>query len=127
MPGFDYARMQKTATRLMERFAQGTVILTCTTPGTPDPETPWLPGEPTTTEYELAATVASITVDQAAAKFIDGTTIKTTDLVVTCAVPEIEPDAGDQLSLDGKPLIVLKVMRIPAAGTAVTFKFIVRS
>lgn len=126
MAGFDYGRMQKTATRLMERFKQGTVTITRVTPGTPDPSTPWLPVAGTPVSYDLSATVSAITVDQATSKFIDGTTIKATDLVVTCAVPPIEPDAGDSVALDGKPLIVLKVLRLPAAGTAVAFKFIVK-
>lgn len=81
---FDYGRMQGTASRLMQRFNQGTVTLTKATPGEPDPETPWMPGEPTETVYVLDATVSAIT--GANAKYIDGTVITASDLVVTCGV-----------------------------------------
>lgn len=125
MARFDYARMQGTASRLLNRFAQGTVSLTRTTPGSSSPATPWIPGEPTVETYTLDATVSAIMADQANAKFIDGTTITASDLVVTCAVPPITPDAGDTVTIDGAAHTVLKVIQLPAAGTPVAFKLIV--
>jgi hypothetical protein len=121
MAGFDYARMTATASRLLERFAQGTVTLTRSVPGEPDPDTPWIPGEPTTTTYTLNATVKGVSD-----KYVDGTTILATDLEVTCAVFETEPLPSDELSIDGQTVTVVKTMTIPAAGNPVAHKFIVR-
>lgn len=121
MPGFDYARMQATASRLLSRFAQGAVTLTRTIPGEPDPETPWIPGEPTVTTYTLDATVRGV-----AKEFIDGTTILATDLEVTAAALGTDPGPGDTLAIDGQTVTIIKQMRVPAAGTLVCWKWIVR-
>lgn len=121
MPGFDYSRMQATASRLLDRFSQGTVTLTRTVPGTPNPETPWIPAAPTTTTYTLGATVAAV-----GDEFVDGSTILATDRMVTAAVFGAEPKPGDTLSIDGKAVTMVKQMRIPAAGTVVAWRFIVR-
>lgn len=126
MPGFDYGKMQATASRLLDRFAQGAVQLTRMVPGEPDPETPWIPAEPTVTTYDLDATVAAVTVDQANAKYIDGTTITTADLVVTCAVPEVTPEMTDTLSIDSAVRTIKKIVQLPAAGTPVAFKLFVQ-
>lgn len=127
MAGFNYGRMQATATRLLGRFDQGTIQLVRTTTATPDPATPWVPGTPTTATYDLAAAVAAVTDDQAASKLVDGTSILASDLVVTCAVPPIEPLAGDTVTIDGASTTVMKVIRIPGAGVAVAYKLIVRA
>lgn len=119
--GFDYAKMQATASRLMGRFAQGAVVLTRSVPGTPDPETPWVPVPPTVTNYTLDAVVKGVSKE-----FIDGTTILATDLEVTCSVFATDPLPSDTLSVDGKVVTVLKAMKIPAAGVTVMHKFIVR-
>jgi hypothetical protein len=121
MPSFDYSRIQSTATRMLARFAQGAVVLTRTTPGTPDPSTPWIPAAPTVATYTLDATVNGVSKE-----FVDGTTIVATDLEVTAAAFGTEPGPGDTLSIDGKVVTIVKQMRIPAAGTLVCWKWIVR-
>lgn len=121
MAGFDYGRMQKTATRLMERFKQGVVMITRVTPGVPDPATPWIPVEGTTETFDLAATVKGVS-----AEFVDGATILATDLEVTAADFGSVLAPADQVAIDGKAVIVVKTIRIPAAGTLVAWKFIVR-
>ena len=121
MAGCDYGRMQGVASRLMARFRQGSVTLTRVTPGTPDPATPWIPGAPVTATYELDATVAPIED-----KFVDGTTILATDRIVTAAAFATEPAPGDEITIDGKPVVIVRQMRIPAAGTVVAWKWIVR-
>lgn len=126
MAGFDYARMQATASRLLNRFAQGAITLTRTTAGASDPETPWIPGTPTTATYDLDATVAAVTVDQANAKYIDGTVITSADLVVTCAVPAVVPQLTDTVTIDGAVRTIKKIVRLPAAGTVVAFKLFVQ-
>lgn len=121
MSGFDYSRMAGTATRLMERFQQGAVVLTRAETEEPDPATPWEPGAATETTFALKATVKGVS-DQ----YVDGTTILATDLEVTCAVFGAAPLPSDKLTIDGRPVTVVRVMTVPAAGTPVAHKFIVR-
>lgn len=116
MTGFDYDRMQGTATRLMKRFKQGVVSLKRTTPGEPDPATPWIPGVPTVTTYPLDATVRR--VEQ---KYVDGTLIVATDNQVTFAVPAVEPAMTDVLVIDGSEHVMKDLRPLPAAGTAVAY------
>jgi hypothetical protein len=121
-----YDEIAVDVTEVMAEFKQGTITLTRTTPGTPNPETPWIPGTPTTATYTLDATVAAVTVDQANAQFIDGTTITTADLVVTCAVPAVTPQMSDTLSIDGHVRTIKKVVQLPASGVAVAYKLFVQ-
>lgn len=120
MAGFDYARMQGVATRLLTRFNQGVITLakTTTAPGAD----PWTPGTPTTTTYTLQATAKGVSKE-----FIDGTTVVATDIEITAAAFGAEPDPADVLSIDGKAVTLLKVIRLPAAGTLVAWKLVVRS
>ncbi len=121
MPGFDYARMQATASRLLERFSQGVVTITKPGTSTPGPNA-WDP--PVTSDpvvYTLNATVTGVSK-----QFVDGTTVLATDLEVTAAVFGAELDPADQLAIDGQTVVVVETMRIPAAGTLVAWKFIVR-
>jgi hypothetical protein len=133
MPGFDYARMQGTASRLLNRFAQGTVTLTKpgeTVPGA-NPWDPPVEGEPTEVTYTLDATVKGVSDT-----YIDGTIILATDLEVTAstmardasgAQVAIDPDFGtDTLSIDGQAVSLVRNISVPAAGTRVVLKYIVR-
>lgn len=121
MAGFDYGRMQNTASRLLERFKQGTVTLTKPGTATPGPNA-WDP--PVVTDpvvHTLDATVKGVS-----AEFVDGTTILATDMEVTAAVFGAEPAPPDEVAIDGQVVTVIKTMRIPAAGTPVAWKLIVR-
>lgn len=120
MAGF-YDEMQEFASEMLGEFKRGVVTLTRTVTTPPDPSTPWIPGTSTPTEYPLDAVVSAV-----GDKFVDGTTIFATDRMVTCAVLPIEILPGDALSIDGAPVLIVKTMRIPAAGIAVAWKFIVR-
>jgi len=121
---FDYGKMQGTAKRLLNRFNQGVIELHRTTAGTPINE--WTPGEDITVTYTLDATAAAVTVDQANAKYIDGTVITTADLVVTCAVPSIVPAMTDTLTIDGVAKTIKKIVQLPSAGVPVAFKIFVQ-
>lgn len=118
---FDYARMTATASRLLDRFAQGTVVLTISTPTEPDPATPWEPGTPTTQAYTLDATVRGVSQ-----RYIDGVTILASDLQVTAAVFGAVPKVGDDMTIDGYGVTILQVVALPAAGDPVAWRFIVR-
>ncbi len=116
-----YTRMQGTASRLLGKFAQGTIVLTKTVTADPEPETPWIPGEASTTSYALKAVAKGVSRE-----FVDGTTILASDLEVTAADFGAEPAPGDELTIDGEPVVILKQMRVPPAGTLVCWKWIVR-
>lgn len=79
----------------------------------------WSPGT-----YDLDG-VVSAAGDKANAQFIDGTTILSTDLVATCAVPEIEPALTDTVVVDGVARAIKKVVKVPAAGTPVAIKLFI--
>ncbi len=137
---FDYGRMQKTATRLLDRFKQGrvTIVRTIQEEKPEDWPTwePW-PGETTTKIYELDAVVKGVSQ-----KLIDGEVVKATDLELTCShkmilvevdgvpvSPVTHPfDAGllDTLNIDGKPVTIVRDLTVPAAGTPVAHRYVVR-
>lgn len=124
MAGINYGQMKRTADRLLGRTAQGTVTLTRTTAGTPDPAAPWdPPTEPATTE-----TVPLLSAVRGAGReWVDGETILATDLQAIIAVPAIMPAPGDVVTRDGDPLTVIRVQRIPEAGTTVAVRIFMRA
>ena len=117
-----YADMAGVASEVLAEFKQGSVVLRRAVPADPLPLEPWVPGEPTVTDYTLDATVSGV-----AQQYVDGTTILSSDEQVTCAVPAVAPDmATDTLLIDGVAVTVIKNTPIPAAGTPVAYLFIVR-
>lgn len=117
-----YADMAAIADEVMTEFKQGTVLLRRTVPGASDPLTPWIPGVPTVTDYPLKAAVKGVSQ-----QYVDGTTVLSSDEQVTCSVPTVTPDtATDSLLIDGVAVTVVKNFAIPAAGTPVAYRFIVR-
>ena len=122
-----YDEMQAVAAGLLAEFKQGVVMLMQMTPGTPDPATPWIPGEPTETTYELDATVSAAYVNNASATYEDGSLILASDLIVTCAVPPVAPQMGDRLAIDGRSYSIKQVNALPAAGTPAAYKIFVRA
>lgn len=119
MAALDYTKLQQRVSGVMTKVKQGTVVLTRTT-YTPNVTEPWN-STTSTVNYTLDAAVSSV-----GKEFIDGTNILATDKMVTCAVPAIEIEPGDTLAIDGVTVTILKTIRIPAAGTAVAWNFIVR-
>jgi hypothetical protein len=115
-----YDEMQAFASEALAEFRQGAVVLTKTT-YYPGPDQPWEPGVPVTDTYPLDAVVKAVED-----KYVDGTTILATDRQVMCAVLPVEIEPGDGLTIDDVAVTIVKTMRIPAAGTAVAWKLIVR-
>lgn len=116
MTGFDYGRMQGTATRLMKRFKQGVVSLK--RPTTAPGPNPWEPGGvETTTTYPLDATVKRLHQ-----RYENGVLIVQTGDMVTFAVPEVEPVITDMLIIDGAERVITNLTPIPPAGTVVAWK-----
>jgi len=117
MTGFDYGRMQGTATRLLDRFAQGTVSLKRVTTAAPDPETPWIPGAETVTTYPLSAAVKRLHQ-----RYENGVLIIQTGDMVTFAVPEVVPLITDLLVIDGVERVITNLTPVPGAGVTVAWK-----
>ena len=139
-----YAKFQKTATRLIGKWKQGRVTVVRTTQAEkPDDWPTWEPwtGETTTKVYELDAVVKGVSQ-----RLIDGDVVKATDLELTCShkmtlvetkVGEGAPvasstpvpfDAGllDTLNIDGKPVTIVRDLTVPAAGTPVAHRYVIR-
>jgi len=119
MTAFDYSRSKATATRLLTRFAQGTITIVVMTPGT-GPS--YDPGPPVPTLTTLSATVKGVSK-----QYVDAGLVTGSDLQVTAAVVAgIDPDLADYLMIDGNRRDIVKFMPIPSAGTAAAWVFLVK-
>lgn len=117
-------------------FDQGTVHLLKVTPGTPGANE-WEPVADSTSKYLLRS--VSRDVEQ---KYVDGSSIRSSDLQCTASavmtlveVDDVEvtneektPDVevGDVLVVDGEGHKILRVIRVPRAGTCVVWKIFAR-
>lgn len=126
---YAYARERVAAT--LSRMNAGIVTLTRSTPGTPDPATPWIPGTPTTTTYTLDARV-----DGVIAEYVNDTTIVATDQMVIASpkardaggdVVDIEPRQSDTLAVDGSVRVIKQIKAVPASGPAAMFHIVIAS
>lgn len=125
-----YASKRRRVARIIAKWNTGTVTLTRTTPGTPDPSTPWIPGSPSTATYTLQARVDGVAADR-----IDGTTILATDLMVIASpratlagvAVDLVPQITDTLAIDGAVRAIKKIEAVPAAGAAARFHLYVAS
>lgn len=105
-------------------LGQGEIVLTRKTPGVPGPN-PWDPVEPVTQSETLRGAVSGVSQELVGTE-IGGTVILSSDRQAICAVPTLQYQAGDVLSVDGVPVNILGVQRIPAAGIAAAVKFVIR-
>lgn len=133
-----YVEMRDLADELLGQYRQVVATLTQSTPGAPDPETPWIPGAPETRTYKLYATTRK--VEQ---RFVDGTEILISDgqlnartMMTLTAIngvaqsPTTEvravPQPGDALTVEGKGRTLLRVEPGPGPGTVVVWHLIYR-
>lgn len=124
-----YTRMQGTAKRLLRPaaqggFGQGQIVLSHSVPGTPSAN-PWDPVEPTTTTETLRGAVRGVSQKLVGTE-VGGTVILASDRQAIVAVPVQDYTAGDTLAIDGVPVHIIVVEKIPAAGVTSAVKFIVR-
>lgn len=124
-----YAEMAQMAAELLSPtsqggLGQGVVTLTRSTPGAPGAN-PWDPVTPTTQTETLKAAVRGVDARLVGTE-VGGAVILASDRQAICAVPAMAYTAGDTLSVDGKPVHVISVERIPAAGITSAVKFIIR-
>lgn len=90
----------------------------------PDPNNPW--GNSTTETIEtLKAAVLGID-SKMVGTTMGSTVLMASDLVVVAAVPKMQVESGDTLTIDGRNVKILSVQPIPAAGTMSAIKFFVR-
>jgi hypothetical protein len=114
-----YDEMQGIASELLAEFKQGTIIYNH--PGAVSGDA-WNPVQGTAVPYTLDA--ASNGVSQ---EYVDGTSVLATDREVAAAVFGQTPTTSGTISMDGRVLQIVRVIKIPAAGTAVSWKMIVRA
>lgn len=124
-----YSEMAKVAAQLLAPtsaggLGQGSIVLSRSVPGTPGAN-PWDPVEPTVTTETLRGAVKGVDKKLVGTE-VGGTVILASDRQVIAAVPAIAYTAGDTLSIDGVPVHILSVEKVPAAGIAAAVKFIVR-
>ena len=125
-----YTRMQATTRRLLRPgsqggLGQGQIVLTRTIPGIPDASTPWIPPVNTTQSEQIRGAVRGVDRRLVGVE-VGGTVILASDRTAICEVPAMTYTAGDTLSVDGVPVHVISVEKIPAAGVTSAVKFIIR-
>ena len=107
-----------------DKYGQGVVTLTRSTPGVPGAN-PWDPVTPTKQTETLKAAVSGVS-SALIGKEAGGTVIIATDRECVCAPPAMAYQAGDVLTIDGVPVHIITVMKKPDAGTTSAVRFIVR-
>ena len=103
----------------MSNASQGTVVYTVTGPATGPAWNP-TPGAPVS--YTLDATVQGVEAD-----YVDGSLILATDKQVTCAVFGAEPSLAGTITIDGKVCQIVRVDKVPGAGTVIAWRIFVRA
>lgn len=106
-------------------LGQGQITLTRTTPGAPNPATPWEPTAPTVTTVSIKGAVRGVDAKLVGTDF-GGTVIVASDRVAICEAPSMTYTSGDVLAVDGRAVHILAVENIPAAGVVSAVKFTIR-
>lgn len=106
-------------------LGQGTIALTRSQPGVINPAKPWEPVVPTLITETLDGAVKGVSSRLVGVE-MGGTVILASDREAICTVPKMQYQAGDVLSVDGKPVHIVAYSKIPAAGTTVAVRFIIR-
>lgn len=125
-----YADMQQFARDILSPtseggLGQGRIQLTRTAPGAPDPAAPWEPVQPVTQTIAIKGAVRGIDTRLVGSE-LGGTVLLSSDRVAITEVPSITYEAGDTLSVDGRPVHVIAVENIPASGVTAAVKWTIR-
>lgn len=114
-----YDELQSIASEIMSEFKQGTVNLIKITPGTGPADNP---GAATSVSHSLDAVVKGVSF-----KYVSQGLAVSSDLEITASVIDsVIPSEKDFIQIDGTQYKIVQLINIPAAGTQVTWKFIVR-
>jgi hypothetical protein len=113
-----YTRGRATASRLLNKFKQGTVVYTH--PGEPTgPINAPVPGVPV--PYTLNAVSSGV-----AAKYVMPGYIEASDIMVTTAVFERAPTLEGTLTIDGVVKQMISIQPVPASGEPLTWRIFVK-
>lgn len=114
-----YERLQGTATRLLTKFSQGAIVYNAAGATTGDE---WNPVKGIASQYPVKGTVSGVSKE-----YVDDATVQASDLMVSLAVFDVEPDMTGTMTIDGIDHQIIKIMQKPAAGTTVAWSLIVRA
>lgn len=106
-------------------LGQGQIVLTRIIQGTPDPATPWIPPTEAQESETIRGAVRGVSKELVGTE-VGGTVLVASDRQAICEVPAMAYTAGDILSIDGVPVMILSVSNIPAAGVASAVRFVIR-
>lgn len=117
MAGFNYARSQATATKLIAKFGQAGVIRRMVASGPSY--------DPTLTPQDYACTLVDLDVDE---RSIDGTLVLRGDRTVYLSTQglSITPDLSDKLLIGGVEHAIMNVQPLSPAGTVVFWQLTAR-
>lgn len=114
-----YDELKEVAAEIMSEFQQGVVNLVKITPGAGPADNP---GASTSVNYLLDAVVKGVSF-----KYVQQGLAVVSDLEVTAAVLDtVTPSEKDFINIDGTLYKIVQNMIVPAAGTKIVWKFIVR-
>ena len=114
-----YNDMQNIATDLITEFKQGVIQYVDVTAGGGPPDNP---GTPTEVFHTVDAVARGVSF-----KYVDGTSIFSTDEQITISGDQVFTPNGDGfVMVDTIRYKVVKIVRKPAAGTAVAYTIIYR-
>lgn len=113
-----YTDLQALAGNLLTEFDQGGLALGVYTPGGGPAHDP---GEPTYPETAFKGTAKGVT-----AEHLSDTNIQATDLIVTMPGDTGTPKLTDRVKIGGLYHTIVKIKRLPAAGTVVAWQLFVR-
>ena len=114
-----YDELQIVASEILSEFKQGVVQLVKITPGSGPADSP---GSPTETIYDLNAAVKGASYEYQKEGFCAAG-----DLEMTCAVVAgVTVTINDFIIIDGKRHKILSDISVPASGTRVAWKLLLR-
>ncbi len=126
-----YAEMAQAARDLLAPtdeggLGQGTIQLVAYVPGAPGAN-PWDPPAPPSRQVTvLNGAARGVSKELIGAPVETGGQVVATDLQVIVAPWDGEYEPGQVLELDARPVTILKIENIPAAGTVCAVRFLVR-
>lgn len=114
-----YDELKIVASELLREFNQSVISLIKVTPGTGPTDNP---GNSSTTSYMLDAVAKGVSF-----KYIRQGFAVISDLEITAAVVDgVTPSEKDFIEIDSIKYKIIQMMNVPAAGTKIVWKFIVR-
>lgn len=116
-----YTRLSNTATRLINKYDQGSVDYMVEVVS--QPVDPYDPPVVTLCPRPIKLVARGVS---AALLSADPDLVSTDLMIIIDGQQEYKPAIGDKLSVNGNAKVVVRVDRVPAAGDPVIFKFFVR-